>query len=173
MRSQTIKRLLPAAYQRAANDETVLAALLDVMEVLQEPDEELIGDFDAQFAPYTARDDFLAFLARWVALDHLVGVRRPGSSDPLLIPPTQMRHLIADAAVLAQVRGTSDGIRSFLEIATGVRGFEIVETPDQPFHFTVRVPAEARAYVGVVKHIVNHEKPAATTADIQVKEATA
>jgi len=173
MRSQTIKRLLPAAYQHAAIDGTVLAALLDVMEALQAPDEKLIGDFDEQFAPYTARDDFLAFLARWVTLDHLVGVHRPGSSEPLLIPSPQMRNLIAEAAALAQVRGTSDGIRRFLEIATGVRGFEIIETPDQPFHFTVRVPADARAYAGVVTHIVNHEKPAATTADVQVVEATA
>jgi phage tail-like protein len=173
MRSQTIKRLLPAAYQHAADDETVLAALLDAMEVLQAPDEELLGDFDAQFAPYTARDDFLAFLARWVALDHLVGVRRSGSSDPLLIPSTQMRNLIAQAAALAQVRGTSDGMRRFLEIATGVPGFEIVETPDEPFHFVVRVPVDARAYAGLAKYIVNHEKPAATTADVQVAEATA
>jgi len=173
MRSTTIKRLLPGAYQHAADDGSVLAALLDVMEVLQAPDEELIGDFDAQFAPYTARDDFLAFLARWVTLDHLVGVRRPDSSDPLLIPSTQMRNLIAEAAALAQVRGTADGIRRFLEIATGVRGFEIIATPDQPFHFTVRVPADARAYAGVLTHIVDHEKPAATTVDVQVMEATA
>lgn len=173
MHSQAIKRLLPSAYQHAAGEQTVLAALLDVMEVLHAPDEALLGDFGAQFAPYTARDDFLAFLARWVTLDHLVGVRRPGVADPLLIPPAQMRNLIAEAAALAQVRGTSDGLRRFLEIATGVRGFEIVETPEQPFHFTVRVPAEAHAYAGVVKHIVDHEKPAATTADIQVTEATA
>ena len=51
-------------------------------------------------------------------------------------------------------------------------GFEIIETPDQPFHFTVRIPADAAAYAGVVQHIVNHEKPAAMTADLQLTEAT-
>lgn len=172
MRSPAIKRLLPSAYQDAAFEGTVLAALLDAMEALQAPDEALIGDFGAQFAPYTAREDFLAFLARWVTLDYLVGVRRPGATDTLLIPPAQMRNLIAEAATLARLRGTSDGLRRFLEIATGVVGFEIIETPDQPFHFTVRIPADATAYAGVVQHIVNHEKPAAMTADLQLTEAT-
>lgn len=172
MRSPAIKRLLPAAFQDAADEGTVLAALLDAMEVLQAPDEELIGNFDAQFTPYTARDDFLAFLARWVTLDYLVGVRRPDATDTVLVPPTQMRNLIASAATLAQLRGTAAGLRRFLEVATGVAGFEIIETPDQPFHFSVRIPADASAYAGVVQHIVNHEKPAAMTADLQLTEAT-
>ena len=72
MRSPAIKRLLPSAYQDVAFEGTVLADLLDAMEALQAPDEALIGDFGAQFAPYTAREDFLAFLARWVTLDYLV-----------------------------------------------------------------------------------------------------
>jgi phage tail-like protein len=172
MRRQTIERLLPAGYQRAATEGSVLAALLEVMEALHAPDEQLIGDFDAQFAPYGARDDFLPFLARWVSLDHLVGVRRPGAAAPLLIPATRMRDLIAEAAALAQVRGTPGGLRRFLEIATGVRGFQIDQTPQRPFHFVVRVPYSAAALAGVVKHIVDHEKPAATTADVEIAPAT-
>jgi phage tail-like protein len=173
MRRQTIERLLPAAYQRAATDQSVLAALLEVMETLHAPDEQVIGDFDAQFAPYTARPDFLPFLAGWVTLDHLVGVRRPGAADPLLIPAGRMRDLLAEASALAQVRGTPDGLRRFLEIATGVRGFEITEPSQRPFHFVVRVPATARAYAGVVGHIVEHEKPAATTFELELEEVPA
>jgi hypothetical protein len=35
-----------------------------------------------------------------------------------------------------------------------------------------RMPVFPRSYAVAVKHIVNHEKPAATTADVQDAEAT-
>lgn len=167
MHSKTIERLLPAAYQRAAKQEpSVLAALLEVMELLHAPDEEVIEEFDALFGAYTTRDGLLPFLAGWVALDYLVGVRRPGAADPLLVPPARMRDLIAEAASLAQERGTPAGLCRFLELATGVRGFEITEPPGAAFHFVVRMPPAAQPYRGVVELIVQHEKPAATTFEV-------
>lgn len=164
--------MLPAAYQRAAKDEgNVLSTMLELMSALHEPDEEIIADFDAQFAAYTAREDFLPFLCGWVALDHLVGVRRPGVQDPLLLPAARVRDLLAEAAALAKVRGTADGLCRFLAIATGVDGFAVDESPRRPFHFVLRVPVAARPMAGVIRHIVEHEKPAATTFELQLEAA--
>lgn len=173
MRKKSIERLLPTAYQRAAVPDSVLSALLDVMEHLHAPDEEILADVDALFAAYTARQDFLPFLASWVTLDYLVGV--PGSraairaggipraDGRLLLPAARVRDLIDNAAELARVRGTPGGLVRFLTLATGHQGFGVREPADRPFHFVVEVPAAARRFTGVIRHIVEHEKPAAAT----------
>src|SRR5215204_3940369 len=154
MRRQTIERLLPTAYQRAAVEDSVMRALLDVMEALHEPDEQLLADVDTLFAPYTAPERFIPFLTGWVTLDYLVGVPRPGGETRLPLPAGRVRDLIANGAALAKLRGTPIGLRWFLQIATGAIGFVIEEPPEQPFHFVVRVPQEARAYLGVINRIV-------------------
>lgn len=173
MHRRTIERLLPTAYQRAAVPGSVVNALLEVMEALHAPDEEILADVDALFAAYSAREDFLPFLASWVTLDYLVGVPssraavRPGgvprAEGPLLLPAERIRDLIANAATLAQMRGTPAGLARLLTIATGVEGFTIRESPERPFHFVVEVPAAARDLWGVIGLIVEHEKPAAAT----------
>lgn len=171
MRRQTIERLLPTAYQRAAVEDSVLGALLDVMEGLHEPDEQLLADVDVLFAPYTAPERFLPFLTGWVTLDYLVGVPRPGGETRLPLPAGRMRDLIANGAGLAKLRGTPIGLRWFLQIATGVTGYVVEEPPTRPFHFVVRVPPDARPYLGVINRIVEMEKPAASTFEIVAEPA--
>jgi phage tail-like protein len=171
MRRQAIERLLPTAYQRAAVEGSVLGALLDVMETLHAPDERLLADVDALFAPYTAPERFLPFLTGWVTLDYLVGVPRPGGDVRLPLPAGRVRDLIANGAALAKLRGTPIGLRWFLQIATGATGFAIDEPADRPFHFVVRVPPDARAYLGVINRIVEMEKPAASTFEVVSERA--
>lgn len=171
MRRQTIERLLPTAYQRAAVPDSVLRALLDVMETLHEPDEQLLGNVDVLFSPYSASERFVPFLTGWVTLDYLVGVPRPGGDVRLPLPAGRVRDLIANGAALAKLRGTPIGLRWFLQIATGATGFVIEEPSDQPFHFVVRVPPDAQAYLGVIKRIVEMEKPAATTFEVVAEGA--
>jgi phage tail-like protein len=157
MRRRSIERLLPTAYQRAAVDGSVLAALLDVMEALHAPDERLLEDVDVLFAPYTAPERFVPFLTGWVTLDYLVATHQP------LLPSGRLRDLVANGAALAKLRGTPIGLRWFLQIATGATGFVIEE---RPFHFVVRVPPDARAYLAVINRIVEMEKPAASTFEV-------
>lgn len=154
MRHQAIERLLPAAYQRAATRGSVLYALLDVMEGMHAPDEEVLETVDDLFAAYRTRDELLPFLARWLALEHLP------------VPAGRLRNLIAEGAALAQWRGTPEGLLRTLEIATGVGGFAIEEPRDRPYHFVVRVPAAAAGQVALIRRIVEAEKPAATTAEV-------
>ncbi|MEV4490726.1 phage tail protein [Micromonospora coxensis] len=164
MRRAAIERLLPAAYQRAAVDGSVLAALLDVMEALHAPDEAVLADVDALFAAYRAPDPLVAYLTRWVAMDHVLAPPRPDA--PLPLPVGRLRDLVAHGAQLARWRGTPYGMRTALELATGVTGFVLDEPADRPFHLVVRVPPAAVGLLAVVTRIVEAEKPAAVTVEV-------
>ncbi|MGC4892503.1 phage tail protein [Micromonospora sp. DT31] len=164
MRRAAIERLLPSAYQRAAGPGSVLGALLDVMEALHAPDEAVLADVDALFGPYRTPDGFVAYLARWVAMDHVVAA--PRADAPLPLPVGRLRDLVAHGALLARWRGTPYGMRTALELATGVTGFLLDEPPERPFHLVVRVPPAAADRLALVTRIVEAEKPAAVTVEI-------
>ncbi|WP_422741907.1 phage tail protein [Micromonospora sp. WMMD754] len=164
MRRTAIERLLPAAYQRAAGPGSVLGALLDVMEALHAPDEAVLADVDALFGPYRTPDGFVAYLTRWVAMDHVVAA--PRVDAPLPLPVGRLRDLVAHGALLARWRGTPYGMRTALELATGVTGFVLDEPADRPFHLVVRVPPAAVDRIALVTRIVEAEKPAAVTVEV-------
>ncbi|MGB2567165.1 phage tail protein [Micromonospora citrea] len=164
MRRAAIERLLPAAYQRAAVDGSVLAALLEVMEALHAPDEAVLADVDALFAAYRTPDGLVAYLTRWVAMDHVLAPPRPDA--PLPLPVGRLRDLVAHGAHLARWRGTPYGMRTALELATGVTGFVLDEPADRPFHLVVRVPPAAAGLLAAVTRIVEAEKPAAVTVEV-------
>ncbi|MCI4065772.1 phage tail protein [Micromonospora sp. R77] len=168
MRRTAIERLLPAAYQRAAGPGSVLGALLDVMETLHAPDEAVLADVDALFAPYRAPDGFVAYLTRWVAMDHVVAA--PGGGAPVPLPPGRLRNLVAHGALLARWRGTPYGMRTALELATGVTGFVLDEPAERPFHVVVRVPPAAADQLAVITRVVEGEKPAAVTVEITLPD---
>ncbi|WP_433281079.1 phage tail protein [Micromonospora sp. CA-244673] len=169
MRRAAIERLLPAAYQRAAGPGSVLGALLDVMESLHAPDEAVLADVDALFAPYRTPDGFVAYLTRWVAMDHVVAA--PRADAPLPLPVGRLRDLVAHGALLARWRGTPYGMRTALELATGVTGFVLEEPADRPFHVVVRVPPAAADRLALVTRIVEAEKPAAVTVEVTTDPA--
>ncbi|SCF13478.1 phage tail protein domain-containing protein [Micromonospora purpureochromogenes] len=164
MRRAAIERLLPAAYQRAGVPGSVLFALLEVMEALHAPDEAVLADVDALFAPYRAPDGFVGYLTRWVAMDHVLASPRPDA--PPALPMGRLRDLVAHGAHLARWRGTPYGMRSALELATGVTGFVLDEPVDRPFHLVVRVPPAAAGSLALIGRIVAAEKPAAVTAEV-------
>ncbi|MGK5676121.1 phage tail protein [Micromonospora sp. URMC 106] len=168
MRRAAIERLLPAAYQRASVPGSVLWALLDVMEALHAPDEAVLADVDALFDPYRAPDGMVAYLARWVAMDHVTAAPRPDAPAPLM--PGRLRDLVAHGALLARWRGTPYGMRKALEVATGLTGFALEEPADRPFHVVVTVPPAAAGQLAVITRIVEAEKPASATAEIVVAE---
>ncbi|MEV4711503.1 phage tail protein [Micromonospora sp. NPDC049374] len=168
MRRAAIERLLPAAYQRAAVPGSVLWALLDVMEALHAPDEAVLAEVDALFAPYRAPAPMVAYLARWVAMDHLVTA--PRRDVPLPLSLNRLRDLVAHGAALAAWRGTPEGLRTALELATGVTGFVLDEPAERPFHLVVRVPPDAADQLALIDRIVAAEKPAAVTAEITVED---
>ena len=117
------------------------------------------------------------FLARWVDLDRLF--EKPsqrGQGSPSRLIPTRLerlRALVAAAAYLSQWRGTGKGLMLFLETATGAHGFAIEERvpgsdgKPRPFHFRVHAPRELTSYRALIQRIIESEKPAYVTYEIE------
>jgi len=184
VRRAEISRLLPFVFQRTLAPGTPLEAVLAVMEVLHEPSEHILADIDSIFDPIRTRPEFVPLLARWVDLSwtfdrHVLDPRLEGESGPLSTGLGRLRELVAAAPALAQWRGTRIGLIRFLETATGVADFEIDDAPlaadgsPRPFHLIVHAPREAAPYHALIRRIVEVEKPAYVTYDLQFPPAAA
>jgi len=101
-------RNLPAIY-RAQGTEGFLYRFLSLFgDILEEMEDEVFG-IHHSLNPDTARSDFLPWLASWVALD----LDETWSE-------LRRRELIRRAVDLYKWRGTIKGIKTFVEIYTGV-----------------------------------------------------
>ena len=178
MKRTEIEHLLPGIFQRTVQQGTPLFAVLEVMEALPAADEAVLDQLDAFFDPYRAPDAFVPFLAGWVDLDWLL-LEVPEEFKALAPPPLpsgmgRLRELVAAATFLAQWRGTAKGLLRFLETATGIQGFTIEEQVPgsdgrpRPFHFRVGAPQEASPYQVMIERIIEAEKPAYVTYELQV-----
>jgi phage tail-like protein len=178
MKRAEIERLLPAVFQRAQPEGSPLAALLDVMEEMHAPSERVLEQLVTFFNPRWTEERFLTMLAHWVNL-HRIYPQQPFGAPSLdwssritAMEPGHLRELIAEAAALAQLRGTALGLRRFLEIATGQQPFELDEAvvdehgETVPFHVRVIAPQQARVQRELIERIVELEKPAYVTYEI-------
>lgn len=177
MNRSEIEQLLPEIFQRAAVPGTLLFALLELMAILQAPSERILDEVDHYLDPFDAPDVFVPYLASWLDLERVFG-GVPAQYDletvQALFPGglNQLRNLTAEAVFLARWRGTKTGLTRFLEVATGMRGFDVSEqTYDLygnpiPFHILVRAPRAAEAYAPLLIRIVEQEKPAYVTYEL-------
>jgi phage tail-like protein len=177
MRRNEIERLLPEAFRAALVDSPPLADVLDVMEALHRPDEQVLDGLDAFFDPTRTDDRFVPLLARWVDLERLfvqsaTGRVDPGEREPISTGLGRLRELISRAAFLSRWRGTRVGLIAFLETATGAIGFEIDEqVPGEamrprPFHIRVLAPSDQEPHRALLERIVELEKPAYVTYEL-------
>lgn len=181
MKRTEAELLLPGVFQRTVTPGSPLGALLDVMEALHQPAEDVLTTLDAYFDPHRTTDDFVPYLARWLDLEWLMvsdpGDPLPSDFVPLASGTGRLRELIAAAVPLSRVRGTARGLVRFLEIATGVEGFTVDEQVPgadgrpRPFHLRVRVPAAGQPYAALVRRIVDAQKPAYVTYEIELSAA--
>ena len=163
MRSEEIRRLLPAVFQWAAVPGSPTAALLDAMETLHRPTEARLATLDEILDPLRAPEPFVPMLAGWVKLDLEVttGIDR-------------LRALVASAVALSRWRGSARGLLGFLEAATGTTGFEIDEEVREkgqvrPFHIRVSAPVSLRDHEDMIERIIQLEKPAYVTHELQFR----
>jgi phage tail-like protein len=173
-----ISRLLPLVLHRTLEPGSPLDAVLAVMEALHAPSEQILEDIDSIFDPIRTRPEFVPLLARWVDLAwtfdrQMLDPKVEGEKGPLSTGLGRLRELVSAAPHLAQWRGTRLGLVRFLETATGIKGFEIDDAPvegagrPRPFHLVVRAPHRAASYRELVRHIIEVEKPAYVTYDLQ------
>ncbi|MPZ68913.1 MAG: hypothetical protein GEU71_05230 [Actinobacteria bacterium] len=175
MRQTEIAELLPDVFKRTVPGEGPLRPLLGVMETLQEPSEEILATIDEYFLPHRTRENFVPLLARWLDLDWLM-VENPDDSLPQDFTPLasgtgRLRNLIGAAVPLSKMRGTTDGLIAFLEIATGIKGFTVdenISADGSPwaFHLLIRVPRGAQMYQAMLHRIVQAQKPAYVTYEL-------
>ena len=120
--------------------------------------------FDAYLDPALAPEDFVEWLAGWVAV----------SLDEAWAPERR-RQLVATAVELYRSRGTAEGLVAAVELYTGVRP-EVVDSggcgwsdvadsalpgsPQPELLVIVRTPDPARVDARVVERIVAENKPA-------------
>jgi phage tail-like protein len=186
MKRTGIERLLPEVFRSAIGEASPLAAILDVMEAMHAPSEALLDRLDECFDPRRADDRFIPLLSRWVDLDRLFiqsAVDDVDGASSALVATLQrqpistglgcLRELVARASELSQWRGTRRGLLAFLETATGEVGFEIDELvaasdgKPRQFHIRVVAPATTRAHRALVERIIESEKPAHVTHELQ------
>lgn len=164
MRRDEIEQLLPAVLQRCARPGSALGGLLEGMEAFHAPIEAALEGLDGYFDPRRAPEPFVRFLAAWLDLSHVL---------PITTGSASLRELVATSASLACIRGTAMGLVRTLEIATGLQGFEIQETvmgPEGrpvPFHVRIVAPGGAAVHRALVERIVESEKPAHVTYDLE------
>jgi hypothetical protein len=174
MEPEVIERLLPTIYQLATRPGSPLDAALQVMSDLHAPDEVLLASIEQVFDPYRAPAPFVFWLTKWLGIEWLVADApdEVDGPDPDGLTPGfspgigRLRDVLAAGHALAQWRGTEIGMRLFLTAATGELGFTVTQPEDRPFHLVVHVPARAVEHIAVVRRIVEHWKPAATTAEV-------
>lgn len=180
MQRTEIERLLPEVFRRTLAPGSPLGALLDATEALHAPSEAVLAEIERYLSPYRAPDHFVPVLARWVDLDRFLTSAPPAAADPgmqgqraLATGLGRLRELIAAAAYLSRWRGTARGLTLFLATATGLHGFEVDEQvvgPDglpRPFHIRVSAPAGAAPYRTLIERIIEQEKPAYVTSELQ------
>lgn len=161
MTADEIARLLPGVFQRAIRARSPLEALVALMAHLHEQPEARLAALDAVLDPRRAPEPFVRYLATWT-----------GVPADAALGPQQLRSLVALAAELARWSGTARGLAAFLEVATGVRGFEIdddvpvplegaarAERRGGPFFLRVRAPPSLAPYRDLLDRIVVREKP--------------
>ena len=185
MKRNEIEQLLPEIFRRTVQPGNPLFALLEAMEALHEPSEQVLEELDRFFDPYRTPDNFVPYLARWVDLHRFLAevpqLERDGEGGAAAFVPFasglgRLRELIATAAYLSKWRGTARGLLRFLETAVGHQGFEIDETPmgpdgrPRPFHILIRAPAATARYRVLIERIIEMEKPAFVTYDLEFRE---
>lgn len=147
--------LLPLVIRRANVPGSPLAALVQVMADLHDPAGEAAAALDGFFDPWRCPERFLAMLAGWLNLPL-----------PITTGAWRLRALIAAASGLHQVRGTRIALLIFLQVATGMTGFEIdedvrdAEGRPRPFVVAIRAPDAARGHAAMIRRLIESERPA-------------
>jgi phage tail-like protein len=184
MKREEIENLLPRVFRHTLRIGSPQNALLEVMELLHAPAEEVLMHLETYFSAYSTPDIFVPYLASWVDMDRFYPYycAQPAdlqrTVDPISTGTGQLRELIAAAAYLSQWRGTAKGLKLFLETATGMKGFELVENVadangnPRPFHIRILAPPDSEPHIALIERIVEQEKPAYVSYDLEFKPAT-
>jgi phage tail-like protein len=175
MKTTQIRELLPSVFQGAADRGTPLSAILEVMESMHVPSEAILDHIEIFFDPYRAPDAFVPYIASWVDLAGILDSPRSQETSSVCSISTgigRLREVTAAAVTLSKWRGTRKGLLLYLETATGLNGFTIDEAAVGsdgkviPFHLRIVAPAASVEHRTLIQRIIDVEKPAYVTYDL-------
>ena len=172
-------RYLPAVYQEDAASSDFLERFLSLFETFLWTNEEEIAQIARYFDVEAAPEEFISWLATWVA-----------TIFDESWPEEKRRVFLQRAVELYKKRGTREGLEELIEIYTGnkpliVENFRLrcVENDDikstleklfgtfKPYRFCVLLKAtqeENESQLKTIKRIIELEKPAHTNAGVVV-----
>lgn len=159
MEVDKILRLLPSIFQESAraNDaSSPFLLLLQVMEDMHQPIEDLVFDLPALVTPEKCPHDFLPVLRRFLTTNF---------DTPL--DPFCERELLACYARLHGTSGQEKALEEVLRLTLGHLDISIEEAADTPFHLIVHTPQSLRAQAALVEDVLNRFKPAHLTSEIR------
>jgi hypothetical protein len=170
MSPERIARLLPAIYRQGAGpgDRAPLGPYLAAMAGLHQPTEAVLDRLHELVDPLRTDEALLPMLSFWLDLDRYLDWPggRPGEGAARFAAGNdRWRMLLAAAPRLRRERGRSATLIAFLELATGVAGFAVIEG-GRPFHARIEAPAAAGPFRGLVARIVAAERPAYVTYEL-------
>jgi phage tail-like protein len=166
LRPGELVRLFPEILGRTYVEGTPFAALVETMAFLREPTDRRVTGLDAYFDPYRAPDAMVPYLAAWVDLGWLPVKAEAGGEG---LSTDRLRALVVEAPGLAARRGTSRGLRRFLEVALGEESIGVVDDdPARPFHVVVELPKRVESQRRLAELIVQSEKPVHLTHEVRI-----
>jgi phage tail-like protein len=178
MKQTRIKRLLPLVFQQTVRPGNPMDAILKLMESLHMPSETALAQLRTTFNPRETPAKFVPYLASWVDLEMLLDIPNTGVPSTASFPTGlgRLRELTATASTLSHWRGTRRGLLLFLQTATGMKDFDIDENTidekgaQRPFHLRIKAPAQLIDHRPLIERIIELEKPAYVTYDLQFGE---
>jgi phage tail-like protein len=130
--------------------------------------EETIDGLHAYFDPEKTDEEFLPWLASWVALS----LRADWDT-------ATKRAFIRQVVALYKLRGTKAGLQKMLEIYTGEKSVQIFDDFERPAHFfqvlltlTEADPLRMQQKQRIARAIIDQEKPAHTFYALQIAVPT-
>lgn len=178
MKQADIERLFPEVFRRTLRSGSPLSALILVMEALHAPVEDKLQDHAEYFDPYGAPPQFVLMLSRFLDLDRFFPNAAPVNDMTISesqIPIAGIGHLrewIRATPEIARWRGTARGLKLVLEIATGLKPFEVNDAGSdrvgrhRPFHIVVMAPSGAVRQAGFIETVIEQEKSAFVTYEV-------
>lgn len=177
-------QFLPALYREV----DFIGRLMKIFEQTFEPSVWALKAMWAYLDPLTAPEALLPFLAHWVGWQTVPG-----------LDLASQRSLIHRAIELYRWRGTKRGLRLYLHLYTGLPlaeeaqeaqkpicieeplgpgfvlgqahlGQETVLGSGRPYHFIVRLRSELEINEGLVRTIIEQEKPSWCTYELYIEE---
>lgn len=165
--AEQFEGLLPRVMRAGVAATGPMAGLIDSMAALMGPRAEMISAGRSLFDPMTAPEAMLPFLAHWLGRgalfrDPMDPRRSLGLDDGFPPGVERLRLFLAAVPMLDDLRGSTDGLRAVLRIATGHTDLTVHDNL-LACHVTVAAPAGLIPVTSWLSRVIAAERPAHMT----------